>query len=105
MQLKPGVRLLGVRPELIIAMMAAETVWKRQNAELVVTSVIDGVHTRASEHYAGCAFDLRAHSLPEPTRATNELRSALGGDFDVIEESIGTANHHIHVEFQPKLAY
>ena len=105
MQLKPGVRLLGIRPEVVLGLIAAQEVWRKQSTELVVTACIDGVHKRASEHYSGCAVDLRVHGLPDAAAAQAELKAALGEDFDVILENAGTPTQHIHLEFQPKLAY
>lgn len=105
MQLKPGVRLLGLRPELVVALIVADEIWRRHGADLVVTAVIDGVHKRASEHYSGCAADLRVHGVENLAEAVDELQDALGGDFDVILESANTPNAHVHLEFQPKLAY
>ena len=105
MQLKPGVRLLGVRPELLIGLSILDGVWKRHGAELTITSVIDGVHKRASEHYSGCAADLRVHGLTNVDGMIAEAQSALGPDFDLIHEGFGTPNAHVHLEYQPKLAY
>ena len=30
------------------------------------------------------------------------LKSSLGMDFDVLWENVGSANEHIHVEYDPK---
>lgn len=105
MRLKQGVRVLGIRPEMMIALIVADTIWARQGVELVVTSAIDSTHTRSSEHYTGCAVDLRTRDLPDKAKAVRDLKDALGDDYDVILEAEGLPNEHCHVEFDPKLPY
>ena len=102
MMLKEGVRVLGIRPELTLAMMICEQVLSSHNKELVITSCIDGKHSIGSLHYAGAAFDVRIWYMNEDEQDTivADLQEALGDDFDVVLEST-----HIHVEFQPKAAY
>ena len=98
MKIKHGVRIFGLRPEMLLALTVADTIWD----DLTITSVIDGSHSRGSLHYVGCAADLRTRDLTLDTiRANvNALKSALGPDFDVVIEK-----SHVHVEFQPKQGY
>lgn len=102
MQLKRGVNPFGIRPELLLALMVADQVWRNHGQELVVTSLNDSRHSRTSLHYAGAAADLRTHYFTDKIKAlvAAELREALGQnpDYDVVLES-----DHIHIEFQPKL--
>ena len=100
MRLKTGVRVFGLRSEIILALMIAEGIWQKYSAELVITGGIEGKHSRGSIHYSGGAVDLRTRELSDAKMATDELRSALGDDYDVILES-----DHCHVEFQPKGYY
>ena len=106
MKLKPGVRIYGMRPETLFAAFVADGVWQRvDGGEATMTSGGDGQHMRASKHYSGCAFDLRVcKDIATTAKAVRELAIALGADFDVLHESIGTANEHVHVEFDPKEA-
>jgi hypothetical protein len=101
MKLKPGVRLLGIKPEMLVAIVAAESIYRKHGAELTITSCVDGQHTRASKHYSGCAFDCRTNDLPPAaiTTIAADLVAALGPDFDAIKES-----NHIHIEYDPKEA-
>jgi len=99
MRLKSGVRIRGIRPELAVALEIAESVYRHESAELVVTSVTDSEHKRGSLHYAGQAADLRTRGLIDVIQTANGLRDRLGDDFDVVVES-----DHIHVEYQPKEA-
>ena len=99
LSIKRGVRCFGVRPEIVLALQIAQHIYEAFDSNLVVTSLVEGEHTRASLHYTGCAVDLRLpNERPQEVVAT--LQSALGDDFDVILES-----DHVHVEFQPKTPY
>lgn len=97
--IKKGVRLHGIRSALVLAVVIADQVYEKLGHELVVTSVIDGTHSRTSLHYVGAAVDLR---LPgeDGIAARNRIARRLGQDFDVVLES-----NHIHIEWQPKGAY
>jgi len=100
-RLKPGVRLLGLAPQLVLALHAAAGVYEvtGKAKEMVVTSCSDGKHSPTSLHYVGHAVDLRTSNLPPERvqKVTNRLREVLGDEFDVVLEA-----DHIHVEWQPK---
>jgi len=106
MQLKSGVRILGLKAEILLGMVIAKETLKEvaPGIDFVVTACVDGKHKEGSLHYAGQAFDMRTHDLGEPSRDQFlvSLRIALGTDFDAIIEDIDTDNEHIHVEWQPK---
>jgi len=97
MRIKTGVRTYGFRPEMTFALLAAYDV---VGSQLVITSVSEGKHKRASKHYTGYAMDIRTHNLLDPKAAADEIRQSLGTDFDVILEV-----DHIHIEFDPKESY
>ena len=105
MKLKPGVKLTDLQPQVVLAMMVTEEVFAEFGVPLVVTSCNDGKHSDASLHYHGAAFDART-KYPELNGRELELRAALkealGPDFDVVMEAIGTENEHAHVEHDPK---
>lgn len=99
--LKPGVRIIGFRPETLLALVVADGLWSKQGLDLVVTSVTEGVHMRGSKHYTGSAFDIRtSNTKGQEQTLTKKLADALGPDFDVILEK-----NHVHVEWDPKTAY
>lgn len=101
MTLKVGVRILGIRPELVLGLSIAQEVYRQHNVEFVITSVMEGTHKRASIHYAGGGADLRRPPLDNiADDIINDIKLALGEDFDVILEG-----DHIHMEFQPKSSY
>ena len=99
MKLKAGVNIVGIQPELMIGLMAAETVYTKLGFELVVTSVLDGTHSETSLHYSGNAADLRTRDFPPlmGQTARDMIAKALPNDFDVILEG-----DHIHLEFQAR---
>ena len=107
-EIKAGVRLHGIRPELVLAVHIAEGLWMAAGApSLVITACIEGQHTAASDHYSGCAVDFRTKNLPEGKAETMRaaLMTALGDDFFVLHENAGLANDHVHLSFRPKNPY
>lgn len=105
--IKPGARILGTSPCIWVGARIIEGIFERYGKSCVITSGIDGSHSRASLHYAGMAVDIRSKELDETQKdeCVNLARSALGEDFDFILESVGTDNEHFHLEFQPKSPY
>ena len=99
MQLKQGVSIQGIRPELLIAIMIAARVFQVRNCILTLTSVTDGKHSATSLHYTGCAFDCRTRNLDakQKKQITSDLKVSLTADFDVVLEAT-----HIHIEYQPR---
>jgi hypothetical protein len=99
--IKPGVRITGIRPELLIAVIAAERVFDHAGHDLMLTACIDGKHMAGSLHYSGLAVDIRTKNVPVTgvPELIARIKACVGGDFDVILEA-----DHIHVEFQPKNA-
>ncbi len=97
--IKPGVRITGLRPEILLAAVAAESVYREAGYVLTITAAIDGKHMAGSLHYAGSAIDIRTRDVPADKipAILAKLKEALAGDFDVLLEG-----DHIHIEFQPK---
>ena len=103
MSLKAGVKLTGLHPELLVAWIEARAVWQKFGVEdAVMTSCRDGVHMRASKHFLGLAFDLRCKGMENVEEAVRQLKKRCGLDFDIIHESAGLDNEHVHVEYDPK---
>ena len=97
--LKPGVRVAGLRPEILIAVVAAERVYAEMGVDCVITACVDGVHQAGSLHYCGLAVDLRSRDFRpgDADKAIARIKQCLGADYDVVLE-----NDHIHVEFDQK---
>ena len=104
-ELKPGVRLLGMVPQLPLAMNIVKEVYFEYGYDHVITSIVEGVHSRASIHYNGGAFDNRTRHTSEGDRPKirDECARRLGDDFDVV--LVEGDKPHLHVEYQPKKPY
>ena len=97
--IKSGVKAAGLKPEILLAICEAREVYRELDAELVITSLLDGQHMKGSLHYKGLAVDLRTRHLSKADRgiAAQRLRVALGPEYDVVLEG-----SHIHIEHDPK---
>ena len=101
MLLKPGVKIQGIQPETVLAIFEAQRIFDIEQETLVITSVMDGKHSRNSKHKIGYAFDLRTRTMTNPIkkRIASALRVALGDEYFVLLEDIDGINQHIHVQF------
>jgi len=101
LSLKPGVRITGMRPEILLAAVSAMEVYKAAGHDLTITACVDGKHSTGSLHYTGAAIDIRTRDLPpaDVQKVLAQIKECVGGDFDVLLET-----DHIHIEFQPKQA-
>ena len=105
MRFKAGVNPFGLSPELEIGLIIANDVYAAHGVNMTVTSLNDGRHSRKSKHYRGDGGDLRTHDLPDdvkPQSVADEIAKNVGPQYDVLLEGEGTANEHIHLEFDPK---
>lgn len=94
-----NVDIRGAKPELVIGLIIADSVYRRVvNDDVVVTSIIDGDHMIGSLHYNGYAADLGLHNVPtgDLQIIIDMLKNSLGPQWDVIFEQ-----NHIHIEFDP----
>ena len=102
MQLKAGVKVAGVQPEILIALQTMDRLFIENNCgELVVTSLSDGIHKPNSLHnrMGVClAADVRTRHLTDykQKELLALVKAALGDEYDVILEG-----DHMHVEFDP----
>lgn len=112
-----SVRVKDITPELVIAILVVEDIYHEvtiSGRRMVITSCNDGVHGGSSGfnkdatppsnsfHYLGKAVDIRMNDIPiEKASLIADMASELLGEFDVVLESAGTPNAHLHVEFDP----
>lgn len=104
-QLKAGVKLASLTPQILLAVQAAEHIWwNAGQTTLVITSANDSQHKNGSFHFQGRAVDFRIQTMPRKLRdqATRQLREALGSQFDVLHEDPDGPNAHIHVEWEDR---
>ena len=99
MKLKEGVKILGVQPEIVLAIMICEKVYAKYNIEMVITSITDSKHSTFSRHYQGFAFDLRTRNIPSlqtQAKICAEIKDSLTADFNIIDEG-----NHFHIGYKP----
>jgi hypothetical protein len=99
MKIKPGAKIRGIQPEMVLAFNIVDEVYKKYGSECIITECTGGDHGRGSLHFVGFGGDVRTRmfSAPELDCIELDLRNALGSEFDVVLES-----NHFHIEFQPK---
>jgi hypothetical protein len=88
-----------MRPEILLAAVAAMKVYEAAGHDFTITAGVDGKHMAGSLHYSGAAIDVRTRDLAadEVQKIIAKMKECLGCDFDVLLEV-----DHIHIEFQPK---
>ena len=99
-RLKRGVSVRGLQPEMIFGIQIASGFFERNKAgDVVITSAVDGEHSRGSLHYVGYAIDVRIWAIEKDRLSwfADELDIELGTEFDCVLEK-----DHLHIEFQPK---
>ncbi len=102
MKLKPGVRLTDLSPQMVLAAIVVNDLYKKRGLECVVTSANDSKHMVNSKHYKGNALDFRTHyrelnNLEIGLR--DEIRECLGSEYVVLLEGVGTPNEHMHIQY------
>jgi hypothetical protein len=95
--IKPGAKLCGVKPEVALALLVIDGVFKQFGYTLRLTEVTGARHKPKSLHYQGQAVDIGLPPDGQRPAVLAVLRDALGGEFDVVEEL-----DHWHIEWQPK---
>ncbi len=102
--IKEGVRFKVLIPQICRVFLIIDEVFCRRVVSCVITSANDGKHMNGSLHYVDKALDLRAHHIPlsQAQEIQKELQIKLGNDYDVLLESPGTENCHLHVEYDPE---
>lgn len=97
-QLKDGVVIDGLDIDKMgPAIAAARNLYHARGEPCVITSALDGKHSKGSLHYKGLALDFRTRTLDDPQALATALATALGDDYDVVLEG-----DHLHVEYDPE---
>ncbi len=100
LSLKAGVKVAGMRPEILLGAVAAERVFEKAGFECTITSCVDGQHMAGSLHAKGAAIDLRTRHVPhaiELRQIVDRIKECLGAEYDVVVET-----DHLHIEYDPK---
>lgn len=91
---------LAASGKIMDALIVADRISKSVTGKaIVVTSLLDGVHSKNSLHYSGNAFDLRVwiYTQDQIQQLLKRFKTELGNDFDCIFEG-----DHFHIEYDPK---
>ena len=98
LRIKKGVRILGMKPEILFAVMIAEGVFAEYGAGCVITEGTEGKHSPHTHHRKGLAVGFRTRMIPAELHKelADKLAKALGDEFQV---ELHTT--HIHVEYDP----
>lgn len=103
MKLKPGVKLTDLQPQLALAALIVDACYRERGLPCVITSANDSTHSANSWHYKGRALDFRTHYEAlngQEMALLAEVKEALGAEFDVVMEGVGTPQEHLHIEWE-----
>ena len=109
LKFKIGVNTAHVTPEMVLANQVVCSLFEHYNLDCIITSMHDGTHGANSLHSRDgkCrAIDYRTKHIPNAVTKTmllDDIREALGSNYDVVFEHEGEANEHLHVELGPSL--
>lgn len=100
MILETDVVLTGIRPEMIIAIIVIDDIFKKNNEKLTLTSICNYTKEKPYDlHIQGLAIDIKFPRNPNLTLVFIKLiEKALGRSFRVILE-----DGHIHVDFNQEI--
>jgi hypothetical protein len=101
MELKLGILIQGVTPELLLGLMVADSCYREMGYEMTVTEIMPtpgSNHKRHSDHNSGNGADLRTKNVPSYkwSDLTARIQKALNGQYFVALEE-----DHIHVSYRP----
>lgn len=98
MILLENVNVACLQPIMIIGMTVIESVYRDHGiTQVVFTSICDGAHMKGSLHPLGLAVDVRIWGVTDLPELMEDLRLALGSNYDVVLET-----DHVHVEYDPE---
>lgn len=101
-------RLVTLKPEVkpanLVILAAACNAAADLGISITVTSGNDSVHMKNSKHYSNEALDLRTKDMTKKTKRAfmDNLQDRLGPRYQLILESEGKVNEHLHCELDPK---
>jgi hypothetical protein len=105
MKLKEGVKLTNLTPQMALGCFIVAGVMKRLDptCSAMITSVDDSKHGSPTLHGKGRAADWRTKDFNgDKYQLRNEVKSALGDEFDVVLEDLHGPNEHMHTEHDPR---
>lgn len=85
----------------ILAAVANEAHRLNLPAEVVITSVSGGWHSKNSRHYFGQAVDVRSKNFPHTAKRVflQRVLTRLGEGYTGLLEGEGSPNEHFHIQW------
>ena len=99
MKNKESTEPLGIKPEILLAIMIVAVYYQQRQLPLTLTSLTDGKHSKTSRHPLGLAVDIRTRDLPPNIQVVDvakDLKARLGPHYNLIVHET-----HIHIAFRP----
>ena len=110
--LAPHVQMFGLRPETLLAIQVAYSIWKNYFSEpspMIITSIVDGDHDggplETSSHYSGTAFDIDLGMMSSEDRQSyaDTLEAALTKEFHLhLYNDPAEKSPHVHIAYIPR---
>ena len=102
---KRGASIDACRPEILIAAILCEPLYKKHGVDLRITSGSEEYEHTAyrSAHYRGDANDWGCKYIPKADRPKllKAIKRKLGTDYVVIHEGVGKFWEHFHIHWSP----
>jgi len=98
-KLKSGVKVSGLKSELLVGMIIVASAYAEYDIDCVITSGNDSTHKEHSDHYKGYAVDFRVNNIPtiEIREAIEKkVKEALTDDYVFLFET-----NHFHLGYKP----
>ena len=98
--IKQGVRLAGLKVEMMVALQVVASVYEEHRYSVTITSALDRVHAVHSRHYLGMALDFRIRHIRSCKlleQIVKAIKDALGEEYNVRLEK-----DHLHISFKPR---
>lgn len=106
LRFKTTVKPEGIRPELLLAIIMVHSIYDKYGYDCIITSLNDSVHSQNSKHFSGDGVDFRTKHITDSQTKIEILREIMlnltFNGYDVLFESEGKDNEHLHVEYDPK---
>lgn len=102
-----SVSFVGLHPAFFHKLMLLDEIWRDvRGHELIITSAVDGRHSKHSRHYIGCAVDIRTWTSEvsgtqmqgtDREHLKRLVMQSLGPAFSVLDEG-----SHFHISLKPQ---
>lgn len=103
MKIKKGVSLIGIQPQIAIALVIIDPILKMYGEQVVITEGTGGdPHMRSSKHRLGFAIDIRSKNIDDDGVKNDilaDIRNALGDEYYAQISNQGKENECFHIQY------